>query len=201
MKPLLGFLFFCVCSLTACKQESSSPISPEAPKKNAKPSELSLPPRDNTEPRLSPNAMVSQTMGTTVVTVSYGRPAVKGRKVFGVLEKYGEVWRAGANEATVFATSQDLQVNGQVLKAGVYAFFIIPTEREWTVIFNSQADQWGGFNQNKNLDVLRLKVMPNKIPPKEWLSYTFDPLSDKQSTLLMEWDDVQIALNLAAIKP
>ncbi len=156
-----------------------------------------IPPRANDEARPSPNAMVSQTVGTTVVTVSYGRPGVKGRTVFGELEAFGELWRAGANEATVFAFSDDVTINGEPLAAGAYAFFAVPGEEEWTLVFNEQAEQWGAYRYDDAQDALRVTVTATAAPHEEWLSYSFDELTDTSARCLLRWSDVAVPFTIA----
>ncbi|MGH9510478.1 MAG: DUF2911 domain-containing protein [Terriglobales bacterium] len=97
-------------------------------------------------PRSSPRAMVMQSVAGAEVRIAYGRPAVKGRKVWGELVPYNRVWRAGANEATMFTFNHDVEIQGQGLSAGIYTFFVIPAENEWTVIFNRVPRQWGGLS-------------------------------------------------------
>ena len=88
-----------------------------------------------------------------MITIDYSSPSVKGRNVFGGLEPYGQVWRAGANEATIFTTSKDIEVEGKKLPAGKYSLFMTPGEKEWTVYFNSQTGQWGeGKDGKANMD-------------------------------------------------
>jgi hypothetical protein len=86
-----------------------------------------------------------------------------------ILEKYGKVWRAGANEATVFTTSKDITVEGKKLPAGTYGFFAIPTETNWTVIFNKVAKQWGAYKYDQAQDALRVTVTPVKTAMNERL--------------------------------
>lgn len=93
--------------------------------------------------RPSPPAMATGKIGEANITIDYSSPSVKGRKIFGGLEPYGKVWRAGANEATIISTDKDITVGGKTLKAGKYSFFATPGETEWTVFFNSETGQWG----------------------------------------------------------
>ena len=93
--------------------------------------------------RPSPPAVAKGTIKGSMITIDYSSPSVKGRNVFGGLEPYGQVWRAGANEATIFTTSKDIEVEGKKLPAGKYSLFMTPGEKEWTVYFNSQTGQWG----------------------------------------------------------
>lgn len=92
------------------------------------------------------------------ITISYSSPAVKGRTIWGDLVPLGEIWRAGANDATTFSTSRDITVQGKSLPAGTYSFFIIPGETESTMIFNKVAKQWGTYNYDAKEDALRVSV-------------------------------------------
>jgi hypothetical protein len=146
--------------------------------------------------RLSPAASVKQTLGSTDVTVSYSRPGVKGRDIWGKLVPYNEVWRAGANEATTVRFTDDVLVNGQKLAAGTYGFFILPTEKDWTFIFNSEPKQWGAFKYNKEKDVLRVPVTPETIPNQEWLEYNIDPIKSNSATLSLNWEKVRAGVTV-----
>jgi hypothetical protein len=116
--------------------------------------------------RPSPPKTASASVGDLNIVVDYGAPSVKGRKIFGSgsesLEKYGKVWRTGANEATTFSVNKDVTINGESLPAGKYALFTIPEESAWTVIFNKKSDQWGAYDYNSDEDALRIKVNPEK---------------------------------------
>ena len=114
--------------------------------------------QDETKP--SPPATASGKIGDVAVTVNYSSPAVKGRTIWGELVPYGEVWRTGANDATTITFNKDVLVEGQKLAAGTYALFTIPTENEWTVVFNKTAKQWGAFKYDQAQDALRVKVKP-----------------------------------------
>ena len=122
------------------------------------------------------------------IVVNYSSPAVKGRMIWGGLVPYGKVWRTGANEATVFETSKDIVLSGQTLPAGKYALFTIPAENEWTVIFNSEWNQWGAFKYNKEKDVLRLNVRPDKSTSfNERLK--FEVIDDE---VVMYWENLKV---------
>src|SRR5437763_15334692 len=96
-------------------------------------------------PRPSPKASVMQTIGLTDITITYSRPGVKGRQIFGGLVPYGKVWRTGANAATQFVVSGDVTIEGQKLPAGSYSMHTIPGPDSWTLVFNTDANQWGSF--------------------------------------------------------
>ena len=110
--------------------------------------------------KASPAKVAEGTVNGANITINYSSPAVKGRTIFGDLVPYGEVWRAGANEATIFATDKDIKVEGQDLPAGEYSFFIIPGEEQSTFIFNGETGQWG-TQYDETKDVLRVQV-PSK---------------------------------------
>ena len=130
--------------------------------------------------RPSPPATATGKVGGSTITINYSSPAVKGRKIWGELVPYDKVWRAGANEATIFATDKDIMVEGKPLKAGKYSLYAIPGEKEWTIIFNSQTGQWGikmdgSTTEDPAKDVLRAKVKPQKSKAmNERLTYTVD---------------------------
>lgn len=108
--------------------------------------------------KASPARTASGTAGSSEIVINYSSPAVKGRVIWGDLVPMGEVWRAGADEATTFATSKDILVEGQKLPAGTYSFFVIPGESQSTFIFNKVAKQWGAFSYDSKEDMLRVTV-------------------------------------------
>ncbi len=156
-----------------------------------------------TTPRVSPHARVSQTVGLTEMSVDYHRPAVNGRTVWGALVPYGEVWRAGANENTVFETSTDITVEGAALPAGRYGVHVIPTDEDWTVAFSTVSEAWGSYTYDPAEDALRVTVRPREAPVQERLAYRFDAPTETSATLVLHWADleapVQIAVNTPAV--
>jgi hypothetical protein len=128
-------------------------------------------PRGDDKDRKSKNGHAEGSIGAVKVTIEYGRPSVKGRKIWGDLVPYDKVWRAGADEATTVAFDQDVMVEGQRLAAGTYAFFAIPTAGGWTAIFNKTADQWGAFDYDAKSDALRVTVQPKAHDMVETLEY------------------------------
>ena len=152
--------------------------------------------------RVSPKAGVMQVVGLTKINISYSRPGVKGRVIWGKLVPYNIVWRAGADEATKFTFSTDVKINGKKLKAGSYSFFIIPSKNgEWTLIFNKVADQWGAFEYNIAEDVFRFKVKPEKGNFVEWLEYTFTRTSNTSAIIKLEWDKLKIPFTVKVEAP
>ncbi|MBV8388997.1 MAG: DUF2911 domain-containing protein [Mucilaginibacter sp.] len=118
--------------------------------------------------RPSPPATASGKIGDAAISIDYSSPSVKGRKIFGGLLPYGKLWRAGANEATIFQTDKDITVEGKKLAAGKYSFFATPGENEWTIFFNSETGQWGDkqggdANMDPAKTVLSFTVKPKKL--------------------------------------
>jgi len=147
---------------------------------------------NNKQVRVSPKAMVKQTVGLTEVTIDYSRPGVKGRTIWGNLVAYNVVWRAGADEATKITFSSDVKINGKSLKAGSYSFFVIPTKNNWTLIFNKVATQWGAFEYNESEDVFRIEVTPEDGNFQEWLSYTITKTVDNSAIIRLEWEKIKV---------
>ncbi len=170
-------------------------------------------------PRPSSKAAVMQTIATTDVSIVYSRPAVKGRKVFGdwptkvegeatlddgrvrpegaPLVPNDHIWRAGANEATLFTIADDVLINGQELKAGKYSLHMIPTKGDWTIIFNSDDGQWGSFSYNKAKDVLRVTTKAEWVADsKEFLSFGFENVGEKSATAFLRWEKAKIPFTI-----
>ncbi len=144
--------------------------------------------------RPSPPRQVSEKVDGVKVTIDYSSPGVKGRTIFGGLESFDKVWRAGANEATWIEVSDTVMVNGEKLPEGKYSFFIIPRDgSDWTIIFNSTWDQWGAYNYDEEMDVLRVDVTPEEINHTERLEYTID----KDGTIAMNWSTVSVPFSIS----
>lgn len=146
-------------------------------------------------PRPSPNAKVSQTVGVTDLSLTYSRPGVKGRKIWGELVPYGQPWRTGANEATKFTTSTEITVGGQKLAAGTYSLLTIPAEAEWTVVFSNQTDLWGAVGYDATKDAVRVKAKPSMgASSQEWMSLGFEDLTPNSANLLLRWEKLSLAV-------
>jgi len=143
-------------------------------------------------PRVSQKAEVMQTVGLTDITITYCRPGVKGRPIWGALVPYDKVWRTGANEATTFEVSTDCTVNGQPLPAGTYSLHTIPSTGDWTVIFNRVAKQWGSFAYSDTADALRLKVRPEAHEFTEWMSFSFPEVDVDKATIALDWEKLRV---------
>jgi hypothetical protein len=149
--------------------------------------------RGDDKERKSKNGRVEGTAGGAAVVVEYGRPNVAGRKIFGALVPYGQVWRAGADEATTIAFDKAVTVEGKALAAGRYALFFIPNEGSWTVVFNKVADQWGAFKHDPASDALRVEVKPAAHEMVESLEYTVT--GDRVE---MHWDKIAVGFSVKA---
>ncbi len=147
-------------------------------------------------PRVSPDTEIYKKIGYTEVRIRYGAPSVKGREIFGDVEPYDHVWRAGANEATTLEISSNIDLEAGVLPAGKYALFIIPREREsWTVIFNHQSKQWGAFDYDESMDALRVDVVPQRLSEKvETLRYDIEAQGITSGAIIMTWSDVKLQI-------
>jgi len=144
------------------------------------------------EPKPSPAATATGKIGAADVTVHYSSPAVKGRAIWGGLVPYGQVWRAGANEATTVEFSKAVTVEGQALPAGKYGFFVLPTDKQWTVIFNKVPNQWGAFKYDQKQDALRVAVTPRKTASlAERLAYEVTPKG-----LTLRWENLEAPIGI-----
>ena len=131
--------------------------------------------------------------------VTYGRPSVRGRDIFGpdttALVPYGQVWRLGANEATTITLSSAVRVAGQPLAAGTYSVFAIPGAAEWTVVFNKTAEQWGAFRYDEAQDALRVSVPAEASPNTvEMFEVAFDDVTDASADLVFAWDRTRVSV-------
>ncbi|MEQ8323297.1 MAG: DUF2911 domain-containing protein [Vicingaceae bacterium] len=145
-------------------------------------------------PMPSPTSTVMQRVGLTDFEIVYSRPGVKDRKVFGELVPYNKMWRTGANKATALTISDDVEVHGQKLNAGVYAIFTIPGEKEWEVIFNKNTEQWGTYDHKDSEDVLKIKVPSETAEYTESMLMYFDDLKDESATLNLQWEKTRISI-------
>ena len=145
--------------------------------------------------RKSPPATANGTIGAATISISYSQPSVRGREVFGGLVPYEKIWRTGANEATTLETDKEIGVNGEVLPAGKYALFTIPGEKEWTIIFNSETEQWGAYNYDESKDVLRVKAKAGANEATEKMTFTID---EEKGMIFLDWAETRVAMRIKA---
>ena len=148
--------------------------------------------------RPSPPETAKGKVGSANITIDYSSPAVKGRTIWGSLVPWDKVWRAGANEATIFSTDKPIKVEGKDLPAGKYSLFAIPNDHEWTIILNSQTGQWGikeggEANRDPAKDVLTVKVKPKKISGMhENLNYTINGKG-----FVLAWEKFEVPVGIS----
>ena len=150
--------------------------------------------------RPSPVAIVSMRYKDAYVKVTYSRPSKRGREIFGRLVPYGQVWRTGANEATEITVTQNIQIQGTLLKAGTYSLFTIPQKDSWTIIINNEVGLWGSYNYNSKLDQMRF-VVPVQVMTDEFyeqFTMRFDQRNDV-ADLIMAWDNIRISIPIKFI--
>ncbi len=152
-------------------------------------------------PDASQHARVTQRIGITDITIDYHRPLVRGRKIFGGLQGYGQVWRAGANYNTTVEFSDPVTVEGQPLPKGVYGLHMIPGETSWVVIFSKNSTSWGSFTYDKAEDALRVTVKPQAIENHEALSYDFDDPGPNSAVITMRWERVAVPFKVEVNTP
>ena len=159
--------------------------------------------------RKSLKASVTQRLGTdTDITIDFSRPGVKGRKIWGELVPFGLApgnkysndkpypWRAGANENTTIEFNKDLLIESQKLPAGKYGIHMIPSEKDWIIIFSKKNAEWGSFSYDEKEDALRVTVTPVKAPFQEWLTYGFDDLNGTSATAYLHWEELKIPFKI-----
>ena len=149
-----------------------------------------------TVPQPSPKATVTQTVGLTEIAISYHRPAVNKRKIWGGLVPLNEVWRAGANENTTIAFSSAVSVAGKKLPAGTYGLHMIPTEKDWTVIFSTVSSAWGSFSYDAKEDAARATVAPEPSDLVERLAYTFDDPTENSVVASLRWEKLRVPIRI-----
>jgi Protein of unknown function (DUF2911) len=161
----------------------------------------SLVPAQNQE-RKSPHDTVSAQLGGKTITITYGRPYMKGRQVFGHdLVPYGEVWRTGADEATKLTTDADLMINDTRVPKGTYSLFTVPDKTKWTLVINKTADQWGAFNYNQSQDLGRTPMEVKSLPsPVEQFTMTLKPQGSDAVRLEMAWENTQAGVTMRLAK-
>lgn len=147
--------------------------------------------------KASPAATATGKVGGATITIAYSSPAVKERKIWGGLVPYGKIWRAGANEATTFETDKAIKIEGKELPAGKYSLYVLPTEGEWTIIFNSQVGQWGitragETTDDPTKDVLKVTVKPVESKTfNERMTYTID-----KNGFSLNWEKLSVPVRI-----
>ena len=151
-------------------------------------------------PEPSPTATLKQRVGLTDIEITYSRPGMKGRKIFGErakgsLEDWGEIWRVGANNATKVVFSTPVKIGGTELPAGTYGMFALLGQNEWTIILNKISAQWGAYSYNQKDDVLRVPAKVTKLTQAvETLTIDINDIRDESATLNIAWENTRVTL-------
>lgn len=162
------------------------------------PSHLFAQPSPVNFPAASPGCTIKQRVGLTDIEVTYSRPGIKGRTVYGGIVPYGAVWRTGANSATKITFSTPVRLEGNDIPAGTYSLFTIPGTNEWTIIINKQAKQWGAFQYNSKEDLVRFNVTPLTMDDTtvETFMIEFDQIRDDSAVLMLVWDKTVVPIRV-----
>lgn len=196
----LTLLTSCTQTSTHSSEGTTSTHAEEATNTASKPASataeapLAAPPRGEDSGRKSKNGKLEATVGGVGIEVHYGRPLVSGRAIFGELIPYGKLWRSGADEATTLVVKSPAKIADQAVAPGVYALFTVPGEKEWTLVLNAQAKQWGAYKHDPEKDVLKASV---KSEAKEELTEILT-FSSSDDALLLEWEKTQVQIPVAA---
>ncbi len=148
-----------------------------------------------TTPQASPTQTMKQNFGLSSIELSYSRPGIKGRTVFGDLVPFGKVWRTGANNATILTFGDDVTIGGTKIPAGKYGLLTIPDAKEWTIIISKQTDVTSPDAYKQDQDMVRVKVSPFTLPfPIETFTMSFDDVKSNSCSLGIMWDKTYVAL-------
>lgn len=148
--------------------------------------QIKLPPASSTQ-------TITQGLGIKNVSLSYQRPNINGRVIFGELVPYGQVWRTGANNIPNITFEEDVTIEGNKVPAGTYGLFTIPTQNEWTVVISKNPKQWGAYQYKESDDLLRFKVKPEKLANKvETFTMNFEDVTTKSTKLTLAWENTKV---------
>lgn len=149
--------------------------------------------------RPSPLSITAVKYKDCYLKITYSQPHKHGREIFGKLVPYGEVWRTGANEATEMTITKDIELNGELLKAGTYSVFTIPQEDKWTIIINSELGLWGSYNYNSQLDLIRFEL-PAENTTTAYEAFTINIRQlNEVATIEFLWDRTRVAVPIKFI--
>lgn len=146
-------------------------------------------------PRISPDCELKQRIGLTDVIIQYSRPGMRGRKVFGELVPYGRIWRVGANESTKFTVNDDVEIEANYLKSGIYSLYIFPYEQEWEIVFHTNISHWGDGRDKYDPaeDAFRFRVKPEKLKETyETLTIEFGNFTHQSADLIISWEQTRV---------
>lgn len=148
-------------------------------------------------PPASSTTTITQGLGIKNISLTYQRPNMNGRKIFGTLVPYNEVWRTGANNIPSITFQEEVTIEGNTVPAGTYGLFTIPSANEWTVVLSKNPKQWGAYQYKPEEDFLRFKVKPQKLADQvETFTITFDDVTPKSTKLSMAWENTKIGFTI-----
>lgn len=134
------------------------------------------------------------------VQITYNRPSMRGRKIYGELVPFNRVWRTGANEATTLKTDVALDINGTQVPAGTYTLFTLPSEGNWKLIVNKQTGQWG-TDYKQDQDLARIDMQKEALPRQaEQFTISFEPPNGSTTKLNLDWENTRQSVTIAAAK-
>ncbi|UKJ08032.1 DUF2911 domain-containing protein [Solitalea lacus] len=150
-------------------------------------------------PAPSPTQTIKQDFALSSIELTYSRPGIKGRKVFGDLVPYGKLWRTGANAATKIKFGEDVKINGMAISAGEYVLYTIPSEGDWEIIINKGLKNWGVDGYKQEEDVVRFKAKTRKLPfSVETFTMTVDNMTANTADIDLMWDNVEVYFTVTA---
>jgi hypothetical protein len=150
-------------------------------------------------PALSPSSTVSADFSTSKIEITYSRPSMRGRKVFGDLVPFGQVWRTGANAATKVTFGEDVEIGGKAVKAGSYSLYTVPGQSEWEIIMNTNTGSWGTNGYDTKDDVVRMKVTPTTTSQRvETFTINVGAITFSSCTIDLAWENTHVSIPVTA---
>ena len=152
-------------------------------------------------PMASPRQVITQQFSVSQITVDYGRPSVRGRKIFGELVPYGKIWRLGANQATSITFYQPVKFGGLPVKKGDYAIFVTPEAHQWTVVLNYDSNAWGAYRYDPNENAIEFTVPVTQTKElQESLEFSFEAISNDKVNLVIRWEYLKVEIPIEVDK-
>ena len=152
-------------------------------------------------PMASPRQVITQQFSVSQITVDYGRPSVRGRKIFGELVPYGKIWRLGANQATSLTFYQPVKFGGLPVKKGDYAIFVTPEAHQWTVVLNYDSNAWGAYSYDPNENAIEFTVPVTQTKElQESLEFSFEAISNDKVNLVIRWEYLKVEIPIEVDK-
>ena len=149
----------------------------------------------------SPRQVITQQFSVSQITVDYGRPSVRGRKIFGELVPYGKIWRLGANQATSITFYQPVKFGGLPVKKGDYAIFVTPEAHQWTVVLNYDSNAWGAYSYDPNENAIEFTVPVTQTKElQESLEFSFEDISNDKVNLVIRWEYLKVEIPIEVDK-